>query len=155
MNKYRHYHDLHITIEKFNPIKNDPGSNKPKGGLWSSPVDPDGKGFGWDDFCEAERWYKGDIEQYVDFYLTPDARILEIKDKESAESLPILKGYEDFTFLIIPDFEKLAQSYDAILFTETKYTHMALYGWDCDTLLVMNYDVIYDSQENLNMEKIK
>ena len=44
-----------------------------------------------------------------------------------------------------PDFEKmLADGWDAIEFrlSEDSELYWALYGWDCDSILVMNPDVV-------------
>lgn len=42
----------------------------------------------------------------------------------------------------LPDFEKLSQRYDVIRFEENGFTHNAMYGWDCDCILVMNPSVV-------------
>jgi len=42
------------------------------------------------------------------------------------------------------DFEKLAGIYDAIdvSISNDPELHFALYGWDCDSILIMNPDII-------------
>ena len=45
------------------------------------------------------------------------------------------------------NFEKMAQKYDAIFLTEkgeaeTRHSKPTLYGWDCESIIIMNKDII-------------
>jgi len=99
------------------------------------------------------------LEKYFIFTLAFNANILQIDNKDDLIALPkadspIVNGKE-FPTSIMPwvllDFEKLlADGVDAIQLnmssdTASKYNdslYQTLYGWDCDSLLVMNRDVI-------------
>ena len=47
------------------------------------------------------------------------------------------------------DFEKIAENYDAIWLTEkgmqeTRWSNPDLYGWDCETFLILNPKCCYE-----------
>ena len=46
------------------------------------------------------------------------------------------------------DFEKLAQEYDAIevLISGDPGLYYELYGWDCDSILIMNPEIIIEEK---------
>jgi hypothetical protein len=151
---YIHYGADKFIPEKFTPVKNAAwGSTKPEsGGLWASAVDSE---FGWKDWCESENFHLKNLEKSFMFKLKDDARILRIRSVDDLELLPkynsILKSLS-----YIPDFEKAAEMYDGI---ELDLSHevnkgewiegewieglyFKLYGWDCDSILILNPDVI-------------
>lgn len=121
----------------FDPIQ-DYGWIKPKGGLWTSPVD---SAWGWRDWCESEAF--GDCSHHFDLefagtVLTIDS-VAELTDMEWTKT----------THISTPQFEKLmAKGIDAIHLTvrgqeETRFSYpYHLYGWDCETVLVMNVDSV-------------
>lgn len=48
------------------------------------------------------------------------------------------------------DFEEIKKEYDAIevLISEDDQLYWDLYGWDCDSLLILNKDIIKELSEN-------
>jgi len=132
-----HYGSLEFKKELVLPVTNSPRRNKPKGGLWTSPVGPC---FGWKDWCEAESY--GDTCKC--FNLEFVGSLLRIDSVEDMLRLP-WEGEDMFPWI---DFERLAGKYDAIHLTEngendTRFTNpKSLYGWDCETVFVMNKDCL-------------
>lgn len=131
---YVHYGSDKYEEERFEPIVNQMW-NKPLGGLWSSPED----GYTWKDWNEINN-YK-DCSKSFRFKLKDSARILQVCSPEVAQSLPL---QPTSIVGLIPhiDFEKIAKDYDAVLFYMVPDMYWAMWGWDCDTLLVLNKEVI-------------
>lgn len=139
-----------LKKELFNKDLTNDGINKPVGGLWSSPYTPGKKYISdWDRFCKEENFDKEDWSKGIIFKLKDNARIYTI---DSYEDLTVLVNkYPNEKSIIRTDaldFNKIAEDYDAIHLTEegqwkTRNTYPnTLYGWDCETLLVLNYDSI-------------
>ena len=143
-----------ITKESWDDIKNEVFV-KPFGGLWASCYIEKGEFKSqWHEFAVKGLSSK-DYNYGVVFNLKENAKIYIIdtyddfanllKDnKESTELDELFKSLK-FSFL---DFEKLATTYDAIFLTskgerETRsMTRANLYGWDVESLLVLNFDCI-------------
>lgn len=130
-----HYGSSSYDSNKFNPICDIPFRTKPAGGLWTSPVNSK---WGWRDWSESEDY--GDLSSnfLIDFY----GSVFVI---DSYEDMLLLPWIEQSTHFV--SFEGLFE-YDAIHLTEkgqedTRLTHpKSLYGWDCETVLIMNPDSI-------------
>lgn len=126
---------------EWDPSKFDPISNarfiKPKGGLWTSPI---GSEWGWKDWCEAEGFGLDQLKNAFEIDYT--GRTLVIDSLADAAEMPwLLIG----NCLRCPDFEAIeASGVDAIHLTvngerETRLVmEHSLYGWDCETVLIMN-----------------
>ena len=58
--------------------------------------------------------------------------------------LPLLMGINIFL-----DFEKLSKEYDAIEvnISECRDLYYSLYGWDCDSIVIMNPDIIEEIKQ--------
>lgn len=82
------------------------------------------------------------MENSFKFQLDEKAKVLRIKSVNDLEELP--KAQDGFGHIVILDFEKLAEQYDAIEVTigYDRDLYYALYGWDCDSILIMNPDVV-------------
>ena len=147
---YIHYGDSAFSKAKFGPVKN---RNfkwvKPdyKSGLWASPINSK---WGWKDWCESEEFCTERLNKCFRFWLTNDAKVAHIY---SVQDLIDLGGYKDDMSrrydMCYLDFEKIARKYDAIelhLCYDGEHInqdlYFALYGWDCDSLLVLNPDVV-------------
>lgn len=149
---------IHYGSSKFNPnrwvdVHSSEGGmfNKPYGGLWASPVDAE---FGWREWCMRENFGVGSLARSFRFELSPDARILELTpdnvwELPSDEGLRLRLGMQNrdrstWSKRVGIDFAKLAEDYDVILYSVTKYPSLywTLYGWDCDCILVLNKEVI-------------
>jgi len=107
---------------------------KPEGGLWASPVK---SRYGWREWCKAESF--GDLSHNFKFWF--EGNIFVIDGMHSALNMP-WQDYKGITKY--PDFEKMVLlGYDAIYLTlngehETRYGEPSLYGWDCESVLIMN-----------------
>jgi hypothetical protein len=154
--EYIHYGAKQYDPEKFHQIKNRfrPITAKPEGGLWGSPV---GAKYGWKEWNESNDFVKCDENNSFRFRLKKDAKILIIDAEDKlcllpdADMPPVSSElyserysdlYSDKKFI---DFEKLVElGYDAVevLISECQSLYTTLYGWDCDSVLVLNKDAI-------------
>lgn len=134
----RHYGSNKFDRAKFAPIK-DREFVKPHGGLWTSPV---GSTEGWKEWCEAENFSLADLTKSfeVDF----KGRVLAINTTADLDALE-WKSAAPMLHYSWPRFEPLlAQGYDAIHLTgrgqwATRLSFpRSFYGWDCETVLVLN-----------------
>jgi hypothetical protein len=141
-------HTARPSPDKMDPIENwNPHStvtdlslhNKPKGGLWTSPVDADWR---WSDWCEKKDWNTGDESVYR---LEPDNDV-SIYTINSLQALRLLHrdyGYDPHTAgygNTVLDFEQIFEDFDAIYVTErgedeTRFSDPNLYGWDVECIL--------------------
>ena len=148
-NTYIHFGAPHFIPDLVQPIKNLAFFSKPAGGLWASPVDAE---FGWIDWMNENDYLGREsiTKSFFQFKLKPETRLLTITDVSQLANLPH-RGDEDcfiedklFSAWQLLDFEELAKSYDAIeviLSADWRLYH-ELYGWDCDSILIMNKDII-------------
>jgi hypothetical protein len=127
--------------EKFKPIKNRQHT-KPIGGLWGSPVNSK---YGWWDWGKQN--YFGNFKS-------------SFKLKYSGNTL-VINSYSDLSklvwqdnvmkFIYAPDYEAMKkQGIDGIYMTEKgeRRTRFALYGYDCECLLIMNMEAIKNDNRN-------
>ena len=137
---YVHYGDCSFNKEKFKPIQNRKFWTKPIGGLWGSPLDTD---WGWKDWCLDENFRVDRLKDSFKFTLMNSARMLSITSPEDFDPLPKLEGSDVFKSMVCLDFEELCKNYDAI---EVAFggdlDFETLLGWDCDSILVFNPDVV-------------
>lgn len=135
---------IHYGSKIYNPEKIRPIFNryvKPSGGLWTSPIDSQ---YGWKDFCKAEDFRECNEDNSFIIELKINTNILLI---DSFDDLNLLK-WLPFHHMEFPDFEEAATRYNAIHLTdrgqrETRMTNPRnLYGWDCETVLILNKTVI-------------
>lgn len=145
-NIYIHYGNTRFDKNLFKPIKND-FFIKPNGGLWASPIDAK---YGWKDWNEDSNYIKCREDNCFRFRLKDNARVCVINKLEDLALLPLNKmmaiydfmGEREYKFL---DFEQIVTlGYDAILenLSNDNRLYWALYGWDCDSLLVFNKDIV-------------
>lgn len=149
--KYIHYGHTKFEKDMFCPISNRELFTKPNGGLWASPVDAK---FGWKDWCNAEKFRKCKKSNSFTFTLRGNAVVEHIRSVSDLDALPKVKStYELWCQL---DFERLLEiGIDAIelhmseeVFIDGLYPmntlYHQLYGWDCDSILIMNPDVVVE-----------
>lgn len=145
--KYIHYGDTEFKLDKFNPITNCVCFSKPEGGLWASPCESDNN---WYEWCLYNNFR---IERLADsfiFTIKDNAQILSIKSrddlvrlKQNGLCLDFSSRYPSARNEFYLDFEKLLKlGCDAIEVYIRDTIYMDLYGWDCDSLLVLNPDCI-------------
>lgn len=137
-----HYGATEFDFKKFEPIKNRVRIGKPYGGFWASPI---GAKYGWENWCEDEDFRYCNIDNAFVFKLFPDANVIVINSVDDAKRLPEILNDWWYPNYIYPDFEQLVSNgVDAILlnFSNSAGLYQAMYGWDCDSLLVMNPHII-------------
>lgn len=141
-----HYGSKKFRPERWHDISDAKRySTKPGGGLWSSPVDSK---YGWREWCHAESFAKCDKRNSFTFEVS--GRILTIDASQDTAKMPwkeLVKGFW------VPLFEPLiTQGYCAVHLTgkgqeETRYGNQySLYGWDCESVLVLQRDAIHLGQ---------
>ena len=140
MKKYIHYGSDKFDKDKFKGIENIQFFNKPNGGLWACEV---GTKFGWKEFCELEQLDWVNLSDSFEFELTPEARVLRLHTLDDYIEFRSKYAVNDIGIKIALgyDFEKIAKEYDVIDF-KIGELYMALYGWDVDSILVLNPDIV-------------
>lgn len=150
MRTYIHYGNTHFEADRFKEIKNAIWV-KPHGGFWASPIDA---AYGWKDWCGESEFRDCLEENSFKFTLRDDAKVLVINTYEELLKLPRQHMQESFSCpgSVYLDFEQIiANGYDAIEvnLSNDNRLYWALYGWDCDSLLVLNKDIVKE-QSNAN-----
>jgi hypothetical protein len=149
MNKvYIHYGHDAFDSNLFTTPTNRRHANKPKGGLWASATDAP---YGWRDWCNAESYCSCDEEDSFCFQITDNANVFTINSVADVNQMPLQKdGWSTHTIKAI-DFELMRQNgVDVIEYNLSNGRsedmmddlYFALYGWDCDCILVLNPEVI-------------
>lgn len=144
---YIHYGD--DTFRTPDPIQNSKYRNKPRGGLWASRKDAE---YGWKDWCIAEEFRLDTFDRSFKFQLKDGARVLILSEKEQLDVLPNLNDFHsknDPYADCCLDFEKLSRDWDAIELTNCWKFQWALYGWDCDSIIIMNPDIVEIMEEKV------
>ncbi len=138
--KYIHYGHKEFDITKFDKIKNRPEITKPYGGLWASRVESNNS---WKQWCENNDYEYNFNESFI-FTLNSNARILTIDKCDILNKLPKGRSILETPIWSNLDFEKLSEEYDAIelLISNDRELYFKMYGWDCDSILIMNPNVI-------------
>lgn len=140
---YIHYGSDRFRLKQFRPIINMAHRNKPDGGLWASAVDAE---YGWKQWNEDTNRVECRDECAFRFTLADDANVYRINSVDDVRMMP---RQGDFMHLdgdrVIPDFYGMKSAgVDVIEFNLSNDWHLydALYGWDCDCILVLNPDVV-------------
>lgn len=146
---YIHYGSTAFDPSHGFPIKNEECWVKPKGGLWASRKNAS---WGWKDWCEEEDFRDCVDTESFSFILKDGATVAVISTLEQLYALPEMsKGrFSHISYNI--DFEEcLKQGIDAIelcWYGEEYHAnhednlHFALYGWDCDSIIILNPDIV-------------
>lgn len=131
---------IHYGSKLFDPTKGYPIKNhifvKPSGGLWASPADSKRT---WLDWCIEEDFRTYEPDNYFRFKLKPNNRILTIKTEDDIIDAPFqnIEGISDRYRCL--DFEKLlSMGIDGVEITINGFTYYDFYGWDCDSIVVLN-----------------
>lgn len=146
---YIHYGSRRFDSDRFEQPKNREYHNKPEGGFWASPVDAE---YGWKQWNDDSQFIECDEDNSFKFTLKDGAKVFHIYSKDDIDKLPLQKGTESNKIYLFPDFEKMVDDeYDAIEYhlseqkphkEWTDGIYHLLYGWDCDSILILNKDVI-------------
>lgn len=153
--RYIHYGARAFDDQQFVPISNVFLSNKPNGGLWASPVSAKQP---WSKWCKRSMGVECKTDEYFKFQLTKCANVIHLFCYDDVMRLPMQenKEIESLNLSLLksnayPDFEKLKnQGVDAIEYHLSEDTstdwflnlYQALYGWDCDSILILNPKII-------------
>lgn len=152
-NKYIHYGSSSFDLNKFGAVKNYTDMwNKPDPYtcLWASPIDSENS---WTQWCKDNLFRLDELESWFIFELKPDATILNIRNddelQQALDSGLLHNRHDEFLGCSLSDdyymdFEQLAQDgFDAIeVHICSSRIYWGLYGWDCDSLLVLNPNCI-------------
>lgn len=142
--KYIHYGHRVFDRETFRPIRNALTFTKPYGGFWASPVDAV---FGWKEWCDRENFRECRKNRSFTFTLSENARVITIASMDGLKALAQVEDELSPMDWVLLDFEELrSQGWDAIevSLTADPRLYWALYGWDCDSILILNPDVIVE-----------
>ena len=143
-NKYIHYGTKIFVPNRFKEIKNDDDTKpNPDTGFWASRLDAE---WGWAKWCKSIGYRYFDKNGYFIFTLSENAKVCHLYAFDDLLKLPQneqIKSDKSWYFI---DFEKSTKIYDAIELHMTDgfdsdLSH-ALYGWDCDCILILNKDII-------------
>lgn len=148
--RYIHYGHTNFEYENFSPVKNKLFGIKPIGGLWASSMDAK---YPWKEWCKSNQFRECNEDNSFKFTLDESANIIHLYSVDDLKKLPKNTSAENLNPLswYYIDFEKCVEiGIDAIelhlsedrsddLFNGLYYT---LYGWDCDSILIMNPAVI-------------
>ena len=161
---------IHYGASEFDPnigfpIKNIPGGHvKPIGGFWACQVDSEDD---WEDWCGRER-FPFDDSKSIKFKLTPNANVVYLRTYKDLKQLPEVTPYYlpmsrcKIHYLI--DFEKCVEQgidaielqyfgYDWVQTKEeeddgeeyiwgNKQLGQILNGWDCDSIVILNPNIV-------------
>ena len=144
MVRYIHYGHRSFNNDVFVPIRNARFFTKPIGGLWASREDAE---FGWKDLCIRNDFRECNIENSFIFTLKENAKILEIHSHEDFLRIYELYGEKENplpTCFNLLNFEAITKECDAIEYflSEDGRLYHDLYGWDCDSILILNSDIV-------------
>lgn len=134
-----HYGARKYLPDMIKPVKNELWVKPKGGGLWTSPIDSI---WGWKDWNKSEQYMECDEKISFKIQLKEDCKVFVIDCLDDLLSAPLIHDSCSQNKYI--DFEKVAQSYDCIWLTEqgqrkTRFSRpVNLYGWDCETVLILN-----------------
>lgn len=149
--EYIHYGSSSFDPDRFVEIRNEIFV-KPTGGLWASSTEAK---YGWKEWCSDNGDFKEcKNDNSFKFKLKEGAKVFHIYSEEDLKQLPRNNEASWMTIgnTYFLDFEKiLASGIDAIEYhlSEEKKPenwdnglYYLLYGWDCDSILIMNKEIV-------------
>lgn len=136
---YIHYGNNKFDKNRFIEIENNEWV-KPIGGLWASNINAE---YGWKDWCKENNFRECKKDNSFKFRLKDGSKVLIIDSASKLLDLPKQETKYNFSWVNL-DFEQIAKDYDAIevLISKDSQLYWDLYGWDCDSVLVLNPDNI-------------
>lgn len=146
--KYIHYGHDKFDLTKFQPVKNrGAGMTKPSGGFWASYPNTERN---WKNWCEANDFHLDSFNKCFKFSLKDNSKVFRINRVDQLNKLPKCNSAFDTSLYYCVDFEMASKEYDAIEVDLTneifddylESLYFKLYGWDCDSILIMNPDII-------------
>ena len=156
MTEYIHYGSDHFDKNKFIPIKNCYfPSVKPEkhSGMWGSPISSKN---GWKNWCELNGFDVERLDKSFTFNLKEDSKVLYVRNDNELQDLKLLHCFDRLNLYInyglrdqyCMDFERLltVHRYDAMeVHVTTNNIYFGLYGWDCDSILILNPDCVVET----------
>ncbi len=145
MVEYVHYGHKEFSKELFQPIKNREMFPKPTGGFWASRTNAL---YGWKDWCKDNDFGDCGEDNCFKFSVSENANILTINSTDDLKGLPKAKQpvpVESSLWDNYLDFEQLlSNGTDAVEVNISfdRNLYMVLYGWDCDSILIMNPNIV-------------
>lgn len=165
-NLYVHYGSDKFILGKSKELRNRTGVCKPFGGLWSSPVY--GTNNTWRRFCKDEHFNVESLNKSFRFRLKDDSKILKINSITDVSNMykrfpRVLSSGEKIMAQFLDcgpferfgisegslvDYERMSRVYDGIEIRDINKDDddlsywMRHNGWDVDTLLVFNPNII-------------
>ena len=140
--KYIHYGFPRFEPRLFQPIRNVKGRTKPSGGLWAARADR----YGWLEFCLDMDFPPERTATSFVFSIRRGAKVIHLSVPEDLEGLPRFDTRQPLRLRGYPwpplDFEELRRRGVDAIEVEIKDLRQHLPTWDCDSLLVLNPDVI-------------
>ena len=152
---YIHYGSDHFDKNKFIKIKNCaiPWVKPEKyTGMWGSPINAH---YGWSDWCRDTDFDVYKLDKHFTFTLKENSKFLYVRNDNELQDLKLLHCF-DRPYLKDPyhpaerycmNFEKLRDcfGYDAMeVHITTDNIYVGLYGWDCDSILILNPDCVIE-----------
>lgn len=139
---YIHYGSSCFVPQLFEPIKNVKRRAKPSGGLWAAKDDRRG----WFEFCLDMDFPSERTDTSFTFTLRKDANVLHLSNPEDLKDLPRFKTRQprwlrEYHWPPL-DFEELLRRGVDAIDVEIKNLHDHMPTWDCDSLLVLNPNVV-------------
>lgn len=139
----------HFDKDLFRPISNRTRWVKPNGGLWASPED---SSYTWKEWCLDNEFHVEKLAYKFRFKLAENSRVIDISSTEDlielckdGRCIPEDTFGLDIHGMYYIDFEKLlSDGIDAIRVTIYPDLYWSLYGWDVDSLLVLNPECIVE-----------
>lgn len=139
---YIHYGHDKFDIDKFVAPKSRHYLNKPRGGLWASRIDAK---YGWKQWNSESGFTTCREDNAFMFKISESANVLYINYVEDIYKLPDQNTDLDLTCIKTVNFEQLmSDGIDAIELNISNDWGLydALYGWDCDSILILNPNII-------------
>ena len=160
---------IHYGAAKFDPTIGFPIKNrsfrdkdgwfdlitKPRGGLWASCIDAT---YGWKQWNEDERFMDCDPSNAFKFVIKEGFTVKFLRSIDDIKELPLLNdqtlSIKHILSTYCIDFEKClecgidalelqwyGEEYEAFNKSDDNMHH-ALYGWDCDSIIILNSEAV-------------
>lgn len=138
---------IHYGADAFNPSHGFPVV-KPHGGLWASRKRAS---YGWAKWCEENSFRDCAAEPSFQFIMRNPEKVAVIHNLNDLRQLPMVRDVPPGMWEEIDFVECLRRGIDAVelCWYGEEYQdqraddlYLALYGWDCDSIVVLNPDAV-------------
>lgn len=144
-NKYIHYGSKTFDPNKINTTGNIISDilSKPYECFWASPIEAPYQS--WKDWCESTGFHLNLLEESIVFSLSDNAKILKIHSDNDLNRIQEIDYYWDNIdrFRTLNYNQLYEMGYDGIeIFMASSNIRSTFWGWDADSLVLWNPDVI-------------